>query len=674
MNKAVKWALGIAGVLVVLVLVAVVVLPMIIDVNQYKPQIEQQVAKATGRPFKLGGDLEVSVFPWIGVRLSDLHLGHPPGFKEKDFVSVKSFEVRVKLLPLLSRNVEVRRFVMVQPTIVMEKRADGKGGWEGLGPAGGAAKPAPSTDDTAAAPAPAGELPIKGLAVGEFAITDGLIVWIDQAKGMRREVQQIQLVLRDVSLDQPVRLAFSATADGKPVALEGTIGPLGTAPGKKPVPLELAATLIDELTLRMTGRIDPSKTPPAFDLALDVAEFSPRKLMDKLGIDLPIEPADTTVLKAVSLAFKLSGNAQAVQVSDGRMKLDDSSITFSTRAAEFHRPDLKAAVNLDRIDLDRYLPAPAKKEAAAKPAPKEPPAKAEKKTDYGPLRRLVLDASFKAGEIKAKNLRTQNLHVHLTARNGVIRMDPLNVDLYQGHFSGSSTVNVQKDEPATSLKLDLDGVQAGPLVRDLLDKDLIEGAMAADIGLDLVGDTPERIRRTIDGKGDLRFNDGAIVGIDLASMVRNVQTAFGLGENTTEKPRTDFAELLVPFTLDNGLFNTKGSKLVSPLLRVLAVGKADLAKETIDFRVEPKFVATIKGQGDTTQRSGVMVPVMIAGSFSDPTFTPDIKAILSQELGMGLPDEKALKEMVPSDDALKKGVRDLLKGLPLGQPSQSKTQ
>ena len=133
MDKAVKWILIIAGSLVALVVIAVIVLPMVIDVEKYKPQIEKQVAKATGRTFTLGGDLKPSIFPWIGVRLSDLHLGNPSGFKEKDFVSVASFEVRIKLLPLLSRNIEVKRFVVDKPVIVLEKRKDGKGGWEGLG-------------------------------------------------------------------------------------------------------------------------------------------------------------------------------------------------------------------------------------------------------------------------------------------------------------------------------------------------------------------------------------------------------------------------------------------------------------------------------------------------------------------------------------------------------------
>jgi AsmA protein len=261
----------------------------------------------------------------------------------------------------------------------------------------------------------------------------------------------------------------------------------------------------------------------------------------------------------------------------------------------------------------------------------------------------------------------ENLEVRVSARNGIIQLDPLKIDLYKGNLSGTGTVNVQKDTPTTALQMAINGIQAGRLVKDLTAKELIEGALAAEIGLNFTGDTPDVIRQTLGGKGDLRFNDGAIVGIDLASMVRNVQTAFGLAQKTTEKPRTDFAELQLPFTLTNGLFKTDASRLVSPLMRVLAAGSADLAKETLDFRVEPKFVATIQGQGDTAQRTGIMVPVMVSGSFTSPTFKPDLQSMLGQQLGQPLSDKETLKKMVPSkedtDKMLQEGVKGLLKGL-----------
>ncbi len=664
MNKVVKWFLVLAGSLVALIVIAVMVLPMVIDVEKYKPQIEQQIAKATGRTFKLGGELKPSIFPWIGVQLSDLHLGNPSGFTEKDFVSVASFEVRVKLLPLLSRNIEVKRFVVNQPVIVLEKSEDGQGSWEGLGPV--AEKPAAQAKEKPA-PSSTGELPIKGLLVGEFAITDGLIVWLDQASGVRKEVKNIDLVLTDVSFDKAIGVAFSALADQKPVKLDGTVGPLGDQPGKGPIPLELAAKLLDELDVTLSGRIDPSVAPAKFDISVSVAEFSPRKLMDRLGQKLPLETADANVLNAVAVSLGLKGTPENIVVSDGRLKLDDSQATFSAQASQFDKPNLKADLNLDRIDLDRYLPPPTEDAASEDTAGKPSTDPAAKKTDYTPLRRLVMDARLKAGELKIKKARMQNIEVRVSARDGIVQLEPLKLDLYQGSLAGTGTLNVQKNQPTTALQMTMKGVQAGPLIKDVMEKEVIEGAMAAEIDLNFSGDAPDSIRQTLGGKGDLRFNDGAIVGIDLASMVRNVQTAFGLAQQPTEKPRTDFAELQMPFTINSGLLKTDATRLASPLLRVLVAGKADLAKETLDFRVEPKFVATIQGQGDTAQRKGIQVPVMVAGSFASPTFTPDLKAILGQQLGQPLPDKEALKKMVPSqkeaDEILKKGVKGLLKGL-----------
>src|SRR4030043_22996 len=103
MRKAIKWIGIIGGAFVIVLIAALLVIPMFIDVQSYKPEIEKQVTKATGRPFTIGGDLRLSLFPWAGLAFSDLHLGNPPGYKEKDFLSIKSFDARGKLIPLLSK-------------------------------------------------------------------------------------------------------------------------------------------------------------------------------------------------------------------------------------------------------------------------------------------------------------------------------------------------------------------------------------------------------------------------------------------------------------------------------------------------------------------------------------------------------------------------------------------
>ena len=72
MNRIAKWIMITAGALLVLLIAAIVLIPLLVDVNRYKPQIEAKVQEATGRTFKIAGDIELSVFPWVGLSLSDL--------------------------------------------------------------------------------------------------------------------------------------------------------------------------------------------------------------------------------------------------------------------------------------------------------------------------------------------------------------------------------------------------------------------------------------------------------------------------------------------------------------------------------------------------------------------------------------------------------------------------
>jgi AsmA protein len=226
---------------------------------------------------------------------------------------------------------------------------------------------------------------------------------------------------------------------------------------------------------------------------------------------------------------------------------------------------------------------------------------------------------------------------------------------------------VKKNTPSASAHLSAQGIKVYPVLKNLLNKGSLEGALKAEMSITFTGDDPKAIKKTLNGKGNLLFEDGAVIGIDLAGMVRNVTSAFGLSDKPTEKPRTDFSELVAPFTIKNGVFNTSGTTMKSPLLRLLVTGDANLVTETLDMRVEPKVVATLKGQGDAKQRSGLAVPVLVSGTFSKPKFKPDVKGILTQ--GVELPKAEDLKKALPDagglqKESLKDSAKELLKGLP----------
>ena len=186
--KAVKWMLGIVVGLLVLVIALLLIVPQFIDIQKYKPEIEKQAEQATGRPFSIGGNLRLSLFPWAVIGLSEVHLGNPPGYKEKDLLYVKSFDVEVKLLPLISKDVQVKRFVVDGLTVNLEKNKQGRGNWEGLGKTPDKAPPAPPKDTTRKPEEKTeGVFLLKALEVGEFAVKNASFIYLDQGTGEKKK-------------------------------------------------------------------------------------------------------------------------------------------------------------------------------------------------------------------------------------------------------------------------------------------------------------------------------------------------------------------------------------------------------------------------------------------------------------------------------------------------------
>ncbi|MFO7751795.1 MAG: AsmA family protein [Desulfobacteraceae bacterium] len=664
MKKFLKWAVIAAGVFVIAAVAAILLIPQLVDVNKYRPQIEELVTEKTGRPFELGGEMDISVFPWVGVKLTDLHLGNPDGFEKKDFISVKNFEVRLKVIPLLFKNVEVKTFVLEEPVILLEKRRNGAANWEGLGGKSDTGKT--EKERKPAETGKSGQLPVKSLVVGNFSITDGIVRFSDRALDMEKEISDINLVLKDISLDSPVSINFSALVDEQPVSLQGRAGPIGKEPGKGEIPLDFTLKAAKQLSVDLKGSVIDPATRQQFDVNLEVSEFSLKKLFSALDQPFPVQTADPGVLEKISFATRVKGNSEAVALSDGRLVLDDSEITFTASAEEFSRPDVKFDVRLDQIDLDRYLPAAEKDTSSGETGKKQ-----EKKTDgtdrsaektgksgeidYEPLRKLVLDGSVTIGRLKAYGAKIQDITLKVTGKDGIFHADPVKMNLYQGSVMSKARVDVRKSSPYSSISLDAADIKTGPLLKDTTDKNIIEGTVASDIDLSMKGLDADIIKKSLNGGGELVFNDGAIVGIDIAGMVRNAKSGISLKEKSKEKPRTDFTELRVPFDVKDRVVNTPGADLKSPLLRVSASGKADLVKTTLDYRIEPRVVGTLKGQGDVEKRSGLMVPFLVTGTFSSPKIKIDTKSLMQSEI----PDRESLKEALKDKDTRKEKSEDL---------------
>jgi len=678
-KKVIKWFMVAVGFIAVVVIAMLLLLPVFMDVQKYKPYIERRVSEAVGRPFTMGEKFKASLFPWAGVSLSDLHLGNPPGFDEKAFVSVKSFEIRVQLLPLLLskfKDIRINHIVLNEPRIALIKQKNGKTTWEWKEKESAQSK---KKEIKPVEGEPGKDFSLESLVVGDLSINNGLILWIDHskkengAKKEKKEISDLNLQLLDVSLDRPVNLKFDARVNGHPVSINGSIGPVGEKPGREAVPFDISVNALKQLAIHLKGRVDNPAENPEFDMTVDVSPFSLRKLLAETGRPIPAGQSDPGALNKVAFKAHLKGNPQKIAVSDGILKIDESKINFSVNAKDFSRPDVTFNVKLDRIDLNRYLPPKTgkksdgnKKSGSNEPASKKTGSKKPgEKTDYSSLRSLVLNGSIRAGKVKVNKTIAQDINVKISAKNGVFHINPLTMKLYNGDMSGKVTLNVKKDTPQSNIKLKLNNIECEPLIKDILEQDLLSGTVKAGVTLSMSGDNAELIMKTINGKGEFRIKDGAVKGIDLVAMVRNTDGAYGFAGQSNKKPETRFSELYAPFTIIDELFKTTDTRMVSTLIRVAVSGKANLPGETLKFRIEPVVVTTSKADKKKMKRSEVKVPVLVSGTFSSPKFRPDLKAIAKDNLEKEVFESKKFKKIfkkkkyAPYEDMTK----SLLKGL-----------
>lgn len=645
MKRVLKLVTLVVAVILILVIATLFVIPHFLDAHHYRPLIEREVSKATGRDFSISDDLRFSLFPRAGLAFSDLAMGNPPGFAESDFITVKSFSVRVRLFPLLFKDVRVERFIVNEPRITLIRDREGRGNWTfdpGKATEPATEKPAQTADEFS--------LPIKALAVGECAVTNGMVILKDRKANRTTEITDIDLVLEHISLDKPIGISLSCRVEGKPLSLDGTVGPLGTSVGRGIIPVDLTCALINELEAHLRGAVENPAGNARIDVTMNTEDFSPRALVEAFDQPFPVNTADPDTFRTVALTAKVRGDAAQVAVTDGEMVLDETTVQFSMKIQDFSRPALNFDIHIDTIDLDRYLPPEAEAKSGEAKKQTVPPVKKSSPVDYEPLRRLIMEGKIRMDACRVAGGRMEALVVKARAKDGILDIDPLQMNLYGGTAGGSATMDVREKTPAVAVRLSVNDLHVCPLLQDMFNKDILEGAAAVDLELSARGDRTEEIKGSLNGRGKLTCSDGAVKGVDLAAMARNVKSAFGLETQAGPRPRTDFAELVVPFTITDGLIAVPAASMKAPFLRLEASGKADLVDETLDFRVTPKAVATIKGQGDETKRSGIRVPLIVTGTFDKPVFRPDLKSILTQEINTRLLEKEPLKKILDKEE------------------------
>jgi AsmA protein len=389
-----RWILGIAAALVLLIVLAVLAVTMFVDPNRFRGQIETAVARNTGQPFKIVGNLEISWYPWLAVRMGPAQFGKTIGAKEPPIVEWQAARIGAKLIPLTQGQLIIDRVRLESPHFHLVRRPDGHSNWEDVLESIKASSKAPTTGpDTTPGPQIAG-----------FEVRDGTLDYTNEANGTHFGIGMWQLDVGEwrAGATFPVQTEFLYRAEKKPggkkppleaevslgarvhvsddandidlFGLESTNRVRGGSFPAEGVPItmqvsRLAARLspldiaISEVAgriadARVTASIQAGETGPEKDLyvrgPLSVQVKSVREFLPKLGVKAPL-PLDKTTIGALTLTSMWEWREGAVNVTGIDLRLDDTHFNGDLTRAAGDDPVWTFTLHGDKIGLSRYV-------------------------------------------------------------------------------------------------------------------------------------------------------------------------------------------------------------------------------------------------------------------------------------------------------------------------------
>ena len=602
---------------VVLIVIALLVVPTLIDINSYRSQIASQIEQRLGRTVTLGS-LSLSLLPSVKIKAADVAIGDDPKFAQGAFVTAKSVRLDVKLGSLLSGKPEVEAIELTEPTVTLIKAKAGKGekketwNWSTL-------KPLQSTDTGS-------ELPPV-----DISIHDGRFTLIDrsQTPPTEKAYTGVDVAINNFSVrsSSDFKLALTLPGDGR-LQMTGTAGPTKdsapTASSDYVAKLTSGELKAGKTSASITGQItrllSQNQSPRAH---LDVAMQNGRlddllKLARSIGVPADVSASGTLTLKAaIEMDFSQTSDAMTItgegKLSQSRLQ-SPSSKPFDLSGADLRFTGDRLRVEIPHANYDKFA-----------------------------LNNVQSQISFK----------DQTLH-----------LNPLGFNFCSGHYQGQVNVDLAESTPRITVGGNFNGVDVNQFLSALSpQKSVVYGR--ADGTLNLRARGQQFDPKFMAGSGHLTVNDGRVTSFDLAREIGVLGKLSGL---STGGSITEFRSLNTDYRLDSGQIFTDNLRVEMSQMNVTGRGKLQMSEPmTCDYDLLAQLSAALAKSGGNVfgaassflvSQSMAGVPVRMSGPITQPHFMLNPTAMGKQAAG----------RIVSAPEDTVKGIFNLFKG---GDKSQS---
>lgn len=689
MKKFIKITAALVSAIVLLTLAVGAILLVTIKPNDFKPEIEAAAKNALGREVSIDGDLELSLFPQLGFETGRIALGNSPGFKHADFAEVQHANIKVKLMPLLSKRLEVDRIVLKGLTVHLEKTAKGVGNWEGF-------SNSESSGEKSFDVSKMGVLVVAGLQLKDASIT-----WDDGQSGQHYSVAELNFESGKFAFNAPMPLEISATVSSGDAwqdrlalktelsiddqfslinlhrfrldnsfqtkaaashALNMTLS-ADSALDRTKQALDIRGLKLTLGALSLTGDLSGEKmlSSPLLHGAFAVEQINLKNwLADDLQIALP-PMSDDKVLQNFAAKFNIAAGSDFFELKDLSTRLDDSTLQGQLKVANFSNPFYRFNLALDSIQVDRYLPAQTESAKDAQPAKVAAAASGLLPVDM--IRKLQVQGQLQINELKTANFSLGGVRLELKANHGLLESQQQIAQFFQGRYDGKMTVNAKNKRPVIQMNQQVADIKVESLLQALQQEAKLNGVLSASVQLQAQGNTPAELKPSLNGNGQFALKDSVIKGFNLQRIIDEGKALLN-GQPSPAKggsnEQSAFSEVRGSFRAVNGVLHNNDLIARSANLQIDGSGSANLLTEGLDFRFKAQLPENAQIKIKELKQTPIIIDV--GGSFTEPSYSLDLKE-MALEAGKDKIAEQKDKLLKKLDKKLGSEVGNVLKGL-----------
>ena len=641
MRRGLKIA-GIVLAVIVAVLALLLVIVSTMDLNRFKPWINDKVSEATGRTFAINGDLSFNwerppeqqvgwrrFVPWPHITAKDITLGNPDWARTgPTMATVRQADATVNPFALLTKTISVGTLVLDGGTVNLEKRKDDKNNWT-FGKEEEEDKPSS-----------------WNFALHSLAIRNGNVRYVDPAKKADATAQI------DTASDGTVNFKLGGTFNEEKVSGGGKAGGLLTLMEKN-VQYPVEATLkVGETTITADGRLTDPAHPTALDIKLRILGASMADLFPLSGLVLPETPKFSTEGRVIG-SFKPDDIRVRYEKFKGKVGESDIGGTLEYLHRK-PRAMLRGEVVSDQLrltDLRRLVgtdeEANKKSEEAKIPPGKVLPVSPFKTDRWGKMDVQVKFAGKKI--VRDAALPIDNLETNVTLDNGVLALAPLNFGIAGGRLTTELRIDGRADPAKARMKVAARGLRLKEMFPKAESMQASIGQVSGDAELSAAGNSFAALLASSNGEVKSLISQGSISKFILEAAGLNIASA--VAAKLFGDKQVQLNCMAADFGVKDGVMQTRMFVIDTSDATITADGNVNFKQETLNLTVRPES----KGVRVISLRS----PLYVGGTFKEPDFGVDkgvvaAKAAAATVLGVVAAPAAALLALInpgPGEDS-----------------------